>query len=58
MRDNCHQLKLGKFKLYVRKSFATVRAIKQWIKLSSEAILSPSLEVFKNRLDTILSSLV
>lgn len=58
MRDSCHQLKQGKFKLHVRKSFLTVRAIKQWNKLPSEAVQSPSLQVFKTRLDKVLSSLV
>lgn len=58
MRDNCHQSKQGKFKLHIKKSFLTVRAIKQWNKLPSEAVQSPSLEVFKTRLDKVLSSLV
>ena len=58
VRDNCHQLKQGKFKLHIGKIFLTMRAIEQWNKLPSEAVQSPSLEVFKRRLDKVLSSLV
>lgn len=40
----------------IRKHFFTVRVIKHWHRLPSEVVESPSLETFKNSLDTGLGN--
>jgi len=53
-RGNGFKLEEGSFRLDVRK-FLTVRVLRHW---NSEVVNAPSLEVFKARLDGVLSSLV
>ncbi|KFW63864.1 hypothetical protein AS28_13522, partial [Pygoscelis adeliae] len=52
------KLKEGGFRLDVRKKFFTMRVVRHWNRLPSEAVDAPSLEVFKAKLDGALSNLV
>ena len=58
MRGNGFKLEEGKFRLDIRKKFFTVRVVRHWNRLPSEAVNAPTLEVFKARLDGALSNLV
>ncbi|KFV75640.1 hypothetical protein N308_00152, partial [Struthio camelus australis] len=51
---NGHKLKHRKFHLNLRKNFFTVRVTEHWSRWPREAVESPSLEIFKTRLDAIL----
>ncbi|KFO59782.1 hypothetical protein N302_05700, partial [Corvus brachyrhynchos] len=55
---NGFKLKGGRFRSVIRKNFFTVRVVRHWNRLPREAVASPSLEVFKARLDGALSHLV
>ena len=48
----------GRFRLYVRGKFFTMRVLRLWNRLPREAVDAPSLEVFKSRLDGALGNLV
>jgi len=57
-RGNGHKLKQRKFYMNMRKNFFTPRVTEPWNRLPREAVESPSLEIFKTRLDKVLCSLL
>jgi len=57
-RGSGHKLKHRKFRLNVRKNFFPLRVTEHSNRLRSEVVESPSLEIFKIRLDKVLCSLL
>ena len=57
-RGNGHKLKQRKLQLNPRKNFFTLRVTEPWPRLPREVMESPSLEIFKTRLDKVLYSLL
>jgi len=57
-RGNGHKAKCRKFCLNMRTKFFPLRVTQHWNRLPREAVESPSLEMFKTRLDAVLCSLL
>ena len=55
-RGNEHKLKHRRFPLNIRKHFFTVRVTEHWHRLLMEVMESPTLEILKSHLDTVLGN--
>ncbi|KFV82911.1 hypothetical protein N308_04396, partial [Struthio camelus australis] len=55
---NGQKLNHRKFHRNLRQNFLTVRVTEHWHRLLKEAVESPSLEIFKTRLDVILGNML
>ena len=58
IRGNGFKLEGGGFRLGIRKKFFTVRVVRHWNRLTSEAVGAYSVEAFRTELDGTPGSLV
>ncbi|KAK4817094.1 hypothetical protein QYF61_027925 [Mycteria americana] len=58
MRGTGFKMKEGIFRLDIRKKFFAVRVVRHWNGLPTEVVDALSMEVFKDRLDGVLSNLI